>query len=69
MPSSVVKSYAKKSGKTEKQVEKIWDDCKAKADKLYKGKPKDGKYWGFVNNCTKKKLGIATEEVSILTDW
>ena len=70
MPSKVLESYAKKSGKSLQTVEKKWDECKVAADKKFKDKEKDGAYWGFVNNCTKNKLGLLDKaEESILNKW
>lgn len=66
MPNATVKSYAKQSGKTVEEVEAIWEDCKKQAKHV--SNEEDGKFWGFVNNCTKKKLGIK-EDSKHFANW
>jgi len=54
MPSQVVKSFAKKSGKSVDTIEGYWNDCKESVDA-----PKDSDmYWAKVNNCTQYKAGL-----------
>ena len=57
MPASVIKSFAKKSGKSEEQVEKIWKKTKDDVEKQFKYKT--GAYWAYVNSVVQKKLGIS----------
>lgn len=58
MPSSVVKSFAQKSGKSVAEVEKIWNDSKTEASghKVFKGY--NPNFWAYVTAIVKKKLGI-----------
>jgi hypothetical protein len=62
MPSSVVKSIAKHTGKTEAEVEKIWVESKDEAAKKFP--KKDAHYWAYVNTVTHRKCGI-TEGVKL----
>lgn len=59
MPVSVIKSFAKKSGKSEKEVEQIWDDTKEEVKDQFKYKT--GAYWAYVNKVVQKKLKIAED--------
>lgn len=61
MPNDLVKSYAKKSGKSIDEVEKIWNEAKAAAEE--KGL-KDDKLYSYANAMLQKKLGIAEETSS-----
>jgi hypothetical protein len=56
MPNSTVKSFAKKSGKSEEEVEKIWKETEKeiKAQMRYK----TGLFWSIVNSTVQKKLKI-----------
>lgn len=56
MPSDVVKSLAKKSGKTVAEVETIWEEAKEETDKKYGRTNKI--YWAYVTSIVKKRLGI-----------
>jgi hypothetical protein len=59
MPSAVIKAYARESGKTVEQAEACWEKAKKKADAgLFKDKPKNGAYWGYVNNETRRCLNL-----------
>ena len=56
MPTQVLKSYAKKTGKRLKEVEDIWEECKVAAgEKLKEG---TNEYWAYTNACTRNKLGL-----------
>jgi hypothetical protein len=57
MPNAVVKSFAKKAGKSVNDVEKLWDETKADTKKKFK--KKDKHYWAYVNAVTQRKLGIS----------
>ena len=59
MPSGVVKSIAKTTGKTVAEVEKIWDESKAEAAKKFP--KKDGHYWAYVTTVVKRKCGISED--------
>ena len=56
MPSNVVKSYAEKSGKSESEVDAIWNEVKKQAKEKFK--EEDSHFWAYVNAVTKKKCGI-----------
>ena len=57
MPSSVVKSYAEKSGKTVEAVETLWEEIKKYVDKKYPKLAKKRKYM-YIVSVLGKKLGI-----------
>jgi len=61
MPNSVVKSYAKKSGKSVAEVETLWGKIKAGAKKKFKAD--DPHLWAYVNGSVKKALGL-TESIT-----
>jgi len=55
MPSNVLKSLAKKAGKSMETAERYWDEAKAIVSKQ-KDKPKNK--WAAVTGIAKKKLGV-----------
>ena len=62
MPSSVVKSFAERSGKTVDEVEKIWNEVKEKAAKKFE--KEDKHFWAYVNRTVQFKLGLANKKTS-----
>lgn len=59
MPSSVVKSFAKQTGKSVEEVEKVWDEAQEIAKKDHDLKYSEpGEFWKFVTFLTKKMLHI-----------
>lgn len=65
MPSTVIRAYARESGKTIEQAEACWEKAKKKADAgLFKDKPKNGAYWGYVNNETRRCLNLPVSSSS-----
>lgn len=54
MPSGIIKSFAKKSGKTEKEVEKIWNELKNEY----------GEDYAKITGTLKKILGLNESKVS-----
>lgn len=60
MPSAQVRSYAKRSGKSVDEVEKIWNESKEQADQKFD--TKDSAYWQYVSGVTKKRLGLKDED-------
>jgi len=62
MPAAIIKSFAKKSGKSEAEVEKIWDETKEDVKNQFKYKT--AAYWAYVNSIVQKKLKI-DEEVKL----
>jgi hypothetical protein len=57
MPSNIVKSFAKKTGKSESEVEKLWDRAK-KSAKDQGRKETDPKFYNLVTGILKKMLKI-----------
>lgn len=62
MPNNVVKAFAKKSGKTVAEVEKIWDETKKETKKKFAGETPP--FWAYVNNVVQRKLGILKEHMT-----
>lgn len=60
MPAPAIKDFAKKSGKSEKEVEKLWNDAKEIASDELGKKEKDfgDKEWSYVTGVLKKMLKI-----------
>jgi Zn ribbon nucleic-acid-binding protein len=54
MPANIVKSFAEKTGKSESEVEKLWDKAKASVDKP----ESDPSYYPNVTSILKKMLGL-----------
>lgn len=54
MPANIVKSFASKTGKSESEVEKLWDKAKAAVDKP----ESDPSYYPIVTSILKKMLGL-----------
>jgi hypothetical protein len=62
VPSSVIKSFAEKSGHSVSDVEKLWDESKVEAAKKFK--EDDSKFWAYVNATTQRKLGLGRKKTS-----
>lgn len=59
MPAELVKSFAKKVGKSTKEVEKLWDKAKAIVAKEYPDVEKDtSQYYALVVGVLKKMVGL-----------
>lgn len=58
MPSNVVKSFAKQSGKSESEVEHKWDTAKERVSKQYDLKQSNPRYWKLVTGILKKMLKL-----------
>lgn len=58
MPSNLVKSYAKKTGKSVKAVEAKWKEAKKAVSKTYDKDENPRAYWGTVNKITRRKLKL-----------
>jgi len=59
MPNNIVKSFAKQSGKSTKEVEKLWKEAKGIASKEYPKVQKDSdKYFKIVTGILKKMLKL-----------
>ena len=56
MPASIVKSFAKKTGKSTKEIEKLWR--KAKKIALSSRKVSDVDYYALVVNVLKRMIKI-----------
>ena len=66
MPSLVVKSFAKKYGKSVDEVEKLWDRAKAAAFKSMK--QSDPNFWATVVAILKKMVKAKTTTAKEMTD-
>lgn len=64
MPSNIVKSFADKTGKSVKEVEKLWGEAKKIA--LENNKETDPKFYGTVVAILKNKLGIINKATEVL---
>ena len=62
MPNKNIKSFADRSGKTEAEVEEIWDAVKAKASKKFE--KENNEFWAYVNRTVQFKLGLANKKTS-----
>lgn len=62
MPNNVIKSFAKRSGKSEDEVEEIWNAVKKKASSKFEDE--DKAFWAFVNREVQFKLGLANRKTS-----
>jgi len=58
MPSSVVQSYAKQTGKSIGAVENIWAEAKKAAAKSYDKDKEPDAFWGTVNMIVRKRLHL-----------
>lgn len=59
MPSSIVKTYAEKTGKSEKTIEKYWDKAKRLADSQENvDKEDEDRYYAYVTGILKNMLDI-----------
>lgn len=68
MPSSVVKSFADKTGKSVAEVEKLWDKAKAIVKDEYKDVPEDSdKFYSLVTGILKKMLKIDEQSMAAVT--
>ena len=56
MPNSIIKSYAKKTGKSIEDIEKIWNQAKTEAASKFDSE--NGSFWAYVNATTRAKLGL-----------
>jgi hypothetical protein len=62
MPNSVVKSFAKRSGKSESEVEKLWKETEEEVKDKFKYKT--SAFWAYLNKTVQHKLGLVKEALS-----
>ena len=67
MPAQQLKSFAEKSGKSLKEVEKLWEQAKAIAKKEY-ADAKDDKFYAIVTGILKNSLGLKEETFLDMVD-
>lgn len=59
MPSSVVKSFARKTNKSVSEVESKWEEAKKQVDREYPNVKKDSdQYYKLVTSITKSMIGL-----------
>jgi hypothetical protein len=56
MPLAAIKSFAKKTGKSESEIESYWEEAKAIVDKEYDKKTDSERYYGTAMKILKNKL-------------
>jgi len=62
MPSSIIQSFAQKTGKSVKEVEAMWDRAKGVVAKQYPERGEEGEgYYKLVTGVLKKMLGESRE--------
>lgn len=68
MPLAAIKTFAKKTGKSEAVIEKYWEEAKAIVDKEYNKKTESEKYYGtamiILKNKLKKHAGLKESRLS-----
>lgn len=62
MPNSVMKSFAEKTGKKTKTVEKLWKKCEKIVKKEYDIDEKSERFYPLVVGCLKNLLGLNKEQ-------
>lgn len=60
-PAGIVHSFALKSGKTEKEVELLWDEARKIVKDEYSKTEDDESYWALVTGVLKKMLNISNQ--------
>lgn len=66
MPSPIISSFANKSGKSEKEVERLWNDTQKIVKREYPDKTEED-FYRLVVGILKKRLGIEEEDAAITT--
>lgn len=64
MPSNLVKSYAKKSGKSIASVESAWKKAKRAASKSYDPETNPNAFYGTVNKILRRKLNLEEDRTT-----
>jgi len=64
MPASMIKSFAQKSGKSEAEVEKLWQEAKKAAGESYSEKGESEKFYGTATKILKNKLNMNEERLT-----
>lgn len=67
MPNNIIKSFAEKSGKSEKEVERLWNRASDIVATDYDLKKDDDKYYELVVGILKKMLGFKEEQAQAAT--
>lgn len=65
MPNSVMKSFAEKTGKKTKTVEKLWKKCEKIVKKEYDIDEKSERFYPLVVGCLKNLLGLNKEQEDV----
>lgn len=69
MPSNVIKSFAEKSGKSEKEVEALWDEAKEQVNENYTDVEKNSdRYYALVTGILKKMVGLKETFIDLVDD-
>ena len=69
MPSNIVKSFAKRSGKSVDAIEGYWDEAKIVVKKKYPDvEPESDRYFALVTAIVKRMVGIEDRKVESVGD-
>jgi len=68
MPNAIIKSFAKKAGKSTREVEKLWDKAKSAAYSAGK-KPDDPSFFAYVTGTLKNMLDIKENKLIRFKDY
>jgi hypothetical protein len=64
MPAAIIKSFAEKAHKSEKEVEELWLRAKDAAEEKFPKKKDSSRKWAYATGTLKKMLNI-TEDIKL----
>jgi len=62
MPAAIIKSFAERADKSEKEVEDLWLKAKKGAEEKFPRKKDSSRKWAYATGTLKKMLNITEEE-------
>lgn len=64
MPATIIKSFAERADKSEKEVEQLWRKAKEAAEEKFPNKKDSARKWAYATGTLKKMLNI-TEDIKL----